>query len=134
MNISRTLLAALVASLSSFAADAEPDIVGIGVVLTAGPDGPCIRQLLVDSPAALANLQEGLIISAIDGVPTFDKKLDECARMIRGEKGTTVRISVRHPSSRTSSEVTVTRAKLEIPESAPNADQVPRKAPVLQLR
>lgn len=112
----------IVLLMSAIAAMAEPEIVGVGVVLIAGDhaEGPRIHKILPDSPAAKAKLKEGLIISKIDNKATAGKKLTDCVSLIRGVPGTTVVLELTDPTEGKKSYAILARAKLEI-EATPGA-------------
>lgn len=79
---------------------------GIGARLTTvDPDGaPCetisptcrltIVHVLRRSPALLAGLQVGDVVTAVDDKPTLDSSLELAIELIRGPKGTSVRLTI----------------------------------------
>ena len=112
----------IVLLMSAIAAMAEPEIVGVGVVLIAGDpaEGPRIHKILPGSPAAKAKLKEGLIISKIDNKATAGQKLTDCVSLIRGVEETTVVLELTDPTEGKKSYAILARAKLEI-EATPGA-------------
>ncbi len=70
--------------------------VGIGVRIDTTEDGlPRVEAVFPDSPAERAGLQDGDVIVEVDGRSTLDKTVDEVATWVRGEDGTTVKVTVR---------------------------------------
>ena len=69
---------------------------GIGASMTQNTDGPgaVITTVYEDSPAAEAGLQEGDVISKVDGTDVSGMDLDSIVSLIKGEKGTEVTITV----------------------------------------
>jgi carboxyl-terminal processing protease len=71
---------------------------GVGIEVAA--DGRAVKILhpIEGSPAALAGIKAGDLISQIDGVPVGSDAAGAIERM-RGEAGTTVRLTIRRPST-----------------------------------
>lgn len=70
--------------------------VGIGVRIDNTDDGlPRVEAVFPDSPAEAAGLLAGDVIVEVDGQSTLDKTVDEVATWVRGEDGTTVKVTVR---------------------------------------
>lgn len=69
---------------------------GIGATMTQNTDGPgaVITAVYEDSPAAEAGLQAGDVISKVDGNDVSGMDLDSIVSLIKGEKGTEVKITV----------------------------------------
>ena len=69
---------------------------GIGATMTQNTDGPgaVITAVYEDSPAAEAGLQTGDVISKVDGNDVSGMDLDSIVSLIKGEKGTEVKITV----------------------------------------
>lgn len=92
--------------------DVDQTIVGIGVTMTAHEDGFEIIRVEENGPAKEAGLAAGDIVTAVDGVTLKDLSLEAIAGMVRGEEGTSVRLTYRRGSrSRT---VRVTRRAVVI--------------------
>ncbi|PJB72078.1 MAG: hypothetical protein CO093_03755 [Alphaproteobacteria bacterium CG_4_9_14_3_um_filter_47_13] len=95
----------------------EGNIVGIGVKLDYDEN----RKLLIiedlsspDSPAAQAGLKKGDLISHINGNSMYGKTSEDVIKLIKGEKGTKINITIDRPGSRTPLEFEITRAKIEM--------------------
>ncbi len=87
---------------------------GIGVNIRSDDAGRTVLSPMRDSPAALAGVQEGDVLIAVDGAPVADHTpFEEVAARVRGEVGSTVRITVRR-GDRTM-EFPIVRAVIEVP-------------------
>lgn len=103
---------------------------GIGAHLELSEDGLIRLRPMVDRPAALAGVQEGDLLIAIDGQPTDGlaadpaARLDAAANLLRGPVGSPVRITVRRGGAPL--DFTITRAVIELPSvSWRTLDQTP---------
>lgn len=72
----------------------ESNIVGIGIRYTELDGQILVLEVLRDSPAEKAGIQEGDIITAVDGVSCRESSVDYVANLVRGQIGTSVRISI----------------------------------------
>ncbi len=89
---------------------------GIGAYVETAPDGGVyIIRVFDGSPAEEAGLKEGDVVVAVDGVDVTDMILNEALLLIRGEAGTTVDLTVVREGADDILEMTVTRARLDIP-------------------
>ncbi len=90
---------------------------GIGATLTRPEDGgPIFLEPIPGNPAESAGIQSGDELLAIDGTAvTPEMSVADAANMIRGEKGTTVTLTVRHPGQDEPVEVTIERGDILIP-------------------
>jgi carboxyl-terminal processing protease len=105
-----------VTSWSSLKATTQGSYAGIGVLV--GPHEsepfPVIVTVFPDSPAAKAGIKENDVIIEVDGVSTQDKVLDEAARMIKGEIGTTVKLKIMRANLLQPLEFSVVRQPIEV--------------------
>ena len=67
-----------------------------------------------DTPAYRAGLQSGDIISHIEGEPTIDMTIREAVRLLKGDKGTQVTITIKRPGLDQSFDVTIERDDVPI--------------------
>lgn len=89
---------------------------GIGVIVTLDNDGQVVVvRTLSDTPACRAGIVEGDIITEVDGMDIKDMALEKVVAMIRGEEGTEVNLKIYRPEDNGIIEVTVTRARFDIP-------------------
>lgn len=89
---------------------------GIGVVVTLDDEGRVVAvRILSDTPACRAGIVEGDIITEVDGTDIKDMALEKVVAMIRGEEGTEVNLKIYRPEDGDIIEVTVTRARFDIP-------------------
>lgn len=89
---------------------------GIGAVVTKKDDGVMIEAVLKGMPAFNAGLKPLDLILQIDDEPTAQLGLNEAVLLIRGEKGSTVNLTVlRGEDGRTIEEVEVIRDSISVP-------------------
>ncbi len=91
---------------------------GLGMTVGMREDMITVITPFKGNPASLAGVQNGDIISQIDGESTVVMTLDEAVDLLRGEPGTSVTITIIRPKvSRPSRpiEVTITREVIRIP-------------------
>lgn len=86
---------------------------GIGIQL-----GEQEKQLKViapieDTPAWKAGIKAGDLITAIDGKSTKDMTVDDAVKVIRGEEGTTVKLTLYRPETKKTFDVDVVRGQIE---------------------
>jgi CubicO group peptidase (beta-lactamase class C family) len=90
--------------------------VGIGAVLALDKETHLLllKKILPNTPASSAGLSDGLLVCAIDNVPTTNRTVNECANLLRGKAGTTVRMELLDPEHHTTNTVELTRRKFVI--------------------
>jgi len=89
---------------------------GIGVVVALDDEGQVvIVRVLEDTPAYIAGIMEGDIITEVGDIDIKDMDLEKIVTMIKGKEGTEVDLKIYRPSEDNIIEVTVTRAKFDIP-------------------
>lgn len=86
----------------------DSSLVGIGVVSRQTEEGLCIDTVLEDSPAEKGSMQAGDVIIEVDGHSIVGEDSDTAIARIRGEEGTTVRITYLRDGVQNT--VTLTRA------------------------
>lgn len=97
-------------------ADLAGSFDGIGAVIHINQDNHLeIVRPYPDHPAAQAGVQAGDIIVAIDGKPADGMGIDEAIGMIRGPAGTTVTLTIARKGLDGTLDITVTRARIDIP-------------------
>ena len=88
---------------------------GLGMLIGIREDMLTVVTPFKGSPAALAGLQSGDVISHIEGESTAVMTLNEAVDLLRGEPGTSVSITVVRQNDNRPVEVTVTREVIRIP-------------------
>ncbi len=88
---------------------------GLGMTVGMREDMITVITPFKGNPASLAGVQNGDIISQIDGESTVVMTLDEAVDLLRGEPGTSVTITIMRPKVSRPIEVTITREVIRIP-------------------
>lgn len=89
---------------------------GIGVVVTLDEEERVVVvRVLEDAPASKTDIAEGDFITGVEDIDIIDMDLEKVVAMIKGEEGTDVNLKIYRPSIDKTFEVTVTRAKFDIP-------------------
>jgi carboxyl-terminal processing protease len=86
---------------------------GVGAQVQQKNGQVVIEALIPDTPASRSNLKVGDIILAVDGQSVQGKTVNEVVRLIRGQAGSKVTISVQHPGGQ-KEDVTITRAQITL--------------------
>lgn len=97
-----------------FSEDIEGTFEGIGAELGIKDDILTIIAPLDDSPAQKAGLRSGDKIFKVDEKIVADMTIDQAVDVIRGKKGTQVKLTILHKGDDETKEVTVTRDKIEV--------------------
>ena len=93
---------------------------GLGMLIGIREDMLTVVTPFKGSPASLAGLQSGDVISHIEGESTAVMTLNEAVDQLRGEPGTPVSITVVRQNDNRPVEVTVTREVIRIPSVEQN--------------
>ena len=106
-----------VEALKEMQQDVEGVYSGIGayVALDVTTTLPMISGVIEGTPAEEADLRAGDIIYMVDGTTTQGMDTDEVVKLIRGEEGTTVHLTLVRESASDYIEVDVERRKVETP-------------------
>lgn len=88
---------------------------GLGMTVGMQDDMITVITPFEGNPAALAGVQNGDIISQINGESTAVMTLNEAVDLLRGEPGTSVSITIIRPKETRPIEVTITREVIRIP-------------------
>ena len=97
--------------------------VGIGAALEKVKLGLVLTSVFAGSPAAAAHLQPGDIIVTVNGQPTANAPIDTTIARIKGKAGSVVRLGVKPKAGGAVKQVTVTRRRIEIPETRMQMDK-----------
>lgn len=98
----------------AFSEDLEGSFEGIGAELGVKDNILTVIAPLEDSPAQKAGLRPGDKILKIDGKIAADMTIDEAVRLIRGEKGTEVKLTILGNGEEDTREVSIIRDTIEV--------------------
>jgi carboxyl-terminal processing protease len=89
---------------------------GLGIQITKrGPDKPLtIIAPIEGTPAWRTGLQSGDVISEIEGQPTIDMTVQQAVRLLKGDKGTRVTITIERPGRGEPFQVTIERDEIPL--------------------
>ncbi len=88
---------------------------GVGMTVGMREDAITVITPFKGNPAAIAGVQNGDIISQIDGESTAVMSLDDAVDLLRGEPGTSVSVTIHRPKVSQPLEITITRDVIRIP-------------------
>ena len=111
---------------SNFRMQNQGNYAGLGMTIGIREDVLTVITPFEGSPASLAGMQSGDVISHIEGESTAVMSLDEAVSQLRGEPGTPVSITVIRAEENRPIELTITREVIRIPSIEKNivADNV----------
>jgi carboxyl-terminal processing protease len=92
----------------------EGRVVGIGVVVDQRSGSPEIITVVDGSPADMAGLQAGDVITSVDDTDTARLSIRDLGELVRGDIGTVVRIGIERPGSAERLELPIRRTDVEI--------------------
>jgi len=98
-----------------FAQELEGSFDGIGAEVGMKEEQMIIVAALDDTPAQRGGLLPGDSLLAINGESTSGMSLDQAVSRIRGKAGTEVKVTILHEGTSDSNEITLIRAKIEVP-------------------
>lgn len=90
-------------------------VVGIGALMNTDQGAPIIQSVIPGGPADRAGLRSGDRVLSVDGTSTDGLDLDEVVGRIRGDAGTTVRLSILHAGETTPVDYSIVREKVTVP-------------------
>jgi len=96
--------------------DASGEFQGIGAYVRMREDGKLeIAGIIPNTPAEAAGLKSGDRVLEVDGQSIVGYSIYEAIALIRGPAGTQVTLLIERPGQEETFEVTITRARIEIP-------------------
>ena len=103
--------------LNQFNRQTEGNFVGIGITMGYDPNSGRLMVLspLFGTPAYEAGILPGDLILKVGETTTENMRFMQAAKLIQGEAGTKVRITVLHEGGKQPEELTIGRAKIEVP-------------------
>lgn len=105
------------------------DQVAVGILQSAAGGSIQVLELLPESPAARSHLRPGDVIVKVNDTEMTRESLDKCSELLRGEAGTKVRLTVRHPESEKPEVIELTRERF-VADTATGALLNPLRAAV----
>jgi carboxyl-terminal processing protease len=100
--------------IGRFKSSVENQFGGIGIQI--GPENGQLKIIspLVGTPAYRAGLESGDVILEIDGKSAEGISMDDAVKQLKGEAGTKVALTIRHPGSANKETVTITRELVRV--------------------
>ncbi len=99
----------------SFAQNVKGSFGGVGMTVGMKDGNIVVIAPLKDSPAMKAGIKAGDIITAVDGKSVVGESSDKAVNLIRGEIDTSVKITVIHPGTKVTTDITIIRKEIKIP-------------------
>jgi carboxyl-terminal processing protease len=87
---------------------------GVGIEVSMEDDQVVVVSPFEGSPAALAGIRTGDVITSIDGIPVKTTALDDTIGRMRGKEGTSVKIGILRNGSPDPLEFTLKRSRVEL--------------------
>ena len=100
--------------MDRFRTSVDSQFGGIGIQITQENGELRVLSPIVGSPAYNVGLEAGDAIIEVDGKPTEGISLDEAVKLLKGEPGTKVKLTVIHVHSRKRETLTVERKIIEV--------------------
>jgi carboxyl-terminal processing protease len=91
---------------------------GIGAYIDVREEQPLIVQPIEGSPAQRAGLRPGDLILRVNGEDVHGVTIDELRSKVRGPKGTTVTLTIKHLDAEQPVDVAVMREEIDVPSVA----------------
>ncbi|MBI4692216.1 MAG: S41 family peptidase [Candidatus Terrybacteria bacterium] len=98
-----------------FQEDMQGDFGGVGMEIGIRKGVLTVISPLKDTPAERAGIKAGDKILKIDDEITSDMSVEQAVRLIRGEKGTSVKLTIFHKDAEKPVEITIIRDIIQIP-------------------
>lgn len=99
----------------SFEEEIQGSFGGVGMEVGMKDKVPTVISPLKDTPAYRAGVKSGDKILKVDDKTTAELKIDEIIKLIRGEKGTTVALTIYREGEKEPREIKIVRDIIEIP-------------------
>ncbi|WP_297598671.1 S41 family peptidase [uncultured Cetobacterium sp.] len=101
--------------LESFKEDIEGKYAGVGMVIQKKSDEPLlVVSPIEDTPAYLAGIKAKDKIVAIDGESTYKLTSEQCVKKLKGEPGTSVKLTVYREEAKETKDVELKRSIIEL--------------------
>ena len=101
-------------NFSRFQQDIEQEFVGIGILVTGPPERPDLTVIspVYDTPAYHAGIRAGDVILAIDGKLTSEMQMNESLGMIKGPKGSELKLKIVRSEAERPMEISIIRDRI----------------------
>ncbi|MFC1632727.1 S41 family peptidase [Patescibacteria group bacterium] len=99
---------------SLFESELDGEFEGVGIEIGIRDDVLTVISPLPDSPAEKAGIRTGDIILGIDDTSTAGMSVYDAVDLIRGKKGTVVKLTVMHTASEEAVSIEIERTKIEV--------------------
>lgn len=103
------------AELATSQASLSGSYAGIGAEMDTTGDQPIVVGVFRDSPAYVAGLRSGDVVTAVDGKPTKGTPLDSVIASVRGQAGTSVTLTITRSGSSKPLTLRIVRAEVTVP-------------------
>lgn len=100
--------------LEKFRSSVDSEFGGIGIQITTENGQLKVLSPLVGTPAYRAGLRAGDVIEKIDGEPSEKISLSEAVKRLKGKTGSSVKLTVLHPTTEHRETVTIEREVIQI--------------------
>ncbi len=90
-------------------------IVGIGALMNTDQGQPIIQSVIPGGPAEKAGLRSGDRVLTVDGKSVDGLEIDEVVKLIRGDAGTTVKLSILHDGESAPVDYSIVRQQVTVP-------------------
>ncbi|QVL31755.1 S41 family peptidase [Telmatocola sphagniphila] len=103
--------------LAQFNHTTEGNFVGIGITMGYEPNSGrlMVQSPIFGTPAYDAGVLPGDLLLKIEDTSTEKMNFQEAAKLIQGEAGTKVRITILHEGAKAPQELTIPRARIDVP-------------------
>jgi hypothetical protein len=104
-------------STGEMEAQRNGNVDGVGLSLEKTGSELRIQKVLADSPGAKANLKAGQTITAINGLPVANMKIEDVVKLLRGPAGSEVQLAVAFAGSAAPQRVQIVREAVFVTEA-----------------
>lgn len=103
--------------LDQFQNSVNNNFVGFGIMFRKTDNGIIVRKVVENSPAAIAGINSGDKLEAVDGNKITVQHLEELLKMLQGEEGTSATLTFSKSGTTQKKDYTIKRSPLIMPEA-----------------